>query len=338
MKPTDFSYHLTNYLAKYLPGILGLSVNTISSYRDMFTLMITFYETVVAIKPEKITLTDFTELRMVRFLEWLEKQRGNSTSTRNVRLAAIHAFAKYLAKVYPDCIYEMLKIQSIPFKKCQKKSPEFISMEAMTLLLSLPDIGTKNGRRNATLLSTMYDSGCRVQELCDLTVADIRLEKPATIKVTGKANKTRIIPVMDSMAKLLKQYLKEFGLLSPEKSSLPLFSNSSGKKLTRKGVAYILERYFSQAQKTNPGLFPKKISPHCLRHSKSMHLLQSGVDLIYIRDLLGHVDVKTTEIYARIDSEMKRKALEKSMNITPAIQEPIWQSDKKLLAWLNSLG
>jgi site-specific recombinase XerD len=337
MKPTDFSYHLTNYLGKYLPGILGLSVNTISSYRDMFTLMVTFYET-IGIKPDKIMLTDFTELRMVKFLEWLEKQRGNAISTRNVRLAAIHAFAKYLARVYPDYMHEMLKIQSIPFKKCLKKSPEFVSIEGMTFLLSLPDVRTKNGRRNATILSMMYDSGCRVQELCDLTVSDIRLEKPATIKVNGKASKIRIIPVMDSMAKLLKQYLKEFGLMTPEKSSLPLFSNRSGKKLTRKGVTYILEKYFFQAQEEKPGLFPEKISPHCFRHSKSMHLLQSGVDLIYIRDLLGHVDIKTTEIYARIDSEMKRKSLEKSMNITPVDKEPVWQTDEKLLAWLNSLG
>ncbi len=185
MKPTDFSYHLTNYLGKYLPGILGLSVNTISSYRDMFTLMIIFYETIIGIKPEKIMLKDFTQLRMEKFLEWLEEKRGNVTSTRNVRLAAIHAYAKYLARVYPDYMHEMLKIQTIPFKKCQKKSPEFISIEAMTFLLSLPDIRTKNGRRDATLLSVMYDSGCRVQELCDLTISDIRIQKPATIKVNG---------------------------------------------------------------------------------------------------------------------------------------------------------
>ncbi len=124
----------------------------------------------------------------------------------------------------------------------------------------------------------------------------------------------------------------------PEKSGLSLFLNRSGKKLTRKGVAYILQKYFIQAQETEPGLFPEKMSPHYCRHSKSMHLLQSGVDLIYIRDMLGHVDVKTTEIYARIDSEMKRKTLEKGMNITPVDKEPVWQTNKDLLVWLNGLG
>jgi len=338
MKPTDYSYHLTNYLGKYLPGILGLRTNTISTYRDMFKLMITFYETVIGIKPEKITLKDFTQCRMEKFLEWLEKQRGNSISTRNVRLAAIHAFAKYLARVHPDVMHEMLKIQSIPFKKCRKSVPEYICIEAMTLLLSLPDVSTKNGIRDATLLSLMYDSGCRVQELCDLSVSDIRLQKPSTVKVTGKGNKARIIPIMDPMTKLLKQYLTEFGLMLPEKSGLPLFSNRSGNKLTRKGVTYILQKYFAQAREKDPGLFPKNMSPHCLRHSKSMHLLQSGVDLIYIRDMLGHADVKTTEIYARIDSEMKRQSLEKGMKITPTVNEPVWQTNKELLAWLNSLG
>ncbi len=338
MKSTDFSYHLTNYLGKYLPGILGLSPNTISSYRDMFTLMISFYETVVGIKPEKITLKKFTQHQMEKFLEWLEQQRGNAISTRNVRLAAIHAYAKYLARVKPDIMHEMLKIQSIPFKKCHRMAPKYICIKAMTLLLSLPDVRVKNGLRDATLLSIMYDSGCRVQELCDLTVSDIRIEKPATLKITGKGNKTRIIPIMDSMVKLLKQYLSKFELIFPEKSGLPLFLNRSGEKLTRKGVTYIFHKYFVQARETNSGLFPQKMSPHCCRHSKSMHLLQSGVDLIYIRDILGHVDVKTTEIYARIDSEMKRKALEKGMNIAPADKEPVWQTDQNLLAWLNSLG
>lgn len=338
MKPTDYSYHLTNYLGKYLPGILGLSTNTIASYRDMFALMITFFETEIDIKAEKITLKDLTQHRMERFLEWLEQNRGNSISTRNVRLAAIHAYAKYLLRVLPDFMHEMLKIQSIPFKKCHRKTPEYICIEAMTLLLSLPDIRTKKGRRDATLLSLMYDSGCRVQELCDLTVADIRLQKPATVKVTGKGNKTRIIPIMDSMVNLLKKYMQEFGFIFPGKSLSPLFLNRSGKKLTRKGVTYIFQKYFTRARETEPGLFPEKMSPHCCRHSKSMHLLQSAVNLIYIRDMLGHVDVKTTEIYARIDSEMKRKALETGMNIIPADKEPIWQTNKDLLAWLNSLG
>lgn len=338
MKPTDFSYHLANYLAKYLPGMAGLSSNTISSYRDMFTLLIIFFEFVPGIPPEKLKLKDFNQENIENFLGWLETERKNSVSTRNVRLAAIHAYARYVGRVCPEMMHEMQKIQSIPFKKGNKGTLEYISIEAMTLLLSLPDTHTKDGRRDSVMLSLMYDTGCRVQELCDIKVSDVRIQKPSTVKVTGKGNKTRIIPIMNSMSKLLEKYIHAKGFQQSEKSSYPLFTNQSGEKLTRKGVAYILNKYFIMAQKIDPGIYPEKISPHCFRHSKSMHLLQSGVNLIYIRDLLGHVDIKTTEVYARIDSEMKRKALERSQNITPSEKEPEWQANKELLEWLRSLG
>jgi len=338
MKPTDFSYHLANYLAKYLPGMAGLSINTISSYRDMFTLLIKFYENVQSIPPENLNLKDFNQENIETFLGWLEKERNNSVPTRNVRLAAIHAYAKYVGRVCPELMHEMQKIQSIPFKKGPKGNLEYISIEAMTMLLSLPDTRTKDGKRDSVMLSLMYDTGCRVQELCDLKVSDVRIQKPSTVKVTGKGNKTRIIPIMNAMSKLLENYMQVKGFHQREKSCYPLFTNRSGEKLTRKGVAYILNKYFLMAKEIDPSIYPEKLSPHCTRHSKSMHLLQSGVNLIYIRDLLGHTDIKTTEVYARIDSEMKRKALEQSQNITPSEKEPEWQANKELLEWLRSLG
>lgn len=338
MKPTDFSYHLSNYLARYLPAMAGLSPNTIYSYRDMFTLLIIFFESVPGISSQKLVLKDFNQKNIEIFLGWLETERKNSVSTRNVRLAAIHAYAGYVGRVCPEMMHEMQKIQSIAFKKKNTGSLEYISIKAMTLLLSLPNKHTKEARRDSVMLSLMYDTGCRVQELCDMKALDVRIQKPSTVKVTGKGNKTRIIPIMDSMSKVLEKYMQEKGFGQPHKLSWPLFTNRSNQKLTRKGVSYILNKYFVMAKKTDPCMYPEKISPHCFRHSKSMHLLQSGVNLIYIRDLLGHVDLKTTEKYARIDSEMKRKALERSQNITPSEKEPEWQANKELLEWLSSLG
>jgi len=338
MKPTDFSYHLKNYLAKYLPGMAGLSTNTISSYRDMFTILIIFFESVAGIAPEKLVLKYFNQENIENFLGWLETERKNLVSTRNVRLAAIHAYAGYVGRVCPEMMHEMQKIQSIPLKKEYKDTIKYISIKAMTLLLSLPDTHTRAGRRDCVMLSLMYDSGCRVQEICDLKASDIRIQKPSTVKITGKGNKERIVPIMDPMARLMEKYIKEKGFMQPEKLSCPLFVNRSGQKLTRKGVAYILNKYFLMAREIDPAIYPEKISPHCLRHSKSIHLLQSGVNLIYIRDLLGHSDIKTTEVYARIDSEMKRKALERSQNITPSGKEPEWQANRELLEWLISLG
>ncbi len=143
---------------------------------------------------------------------------------------------------------------------------------------------------------------------------------------------------MKPMSVLLKQYLKENYLIEFYTFDYPLFSNRSKYKLTRAGIAYIVKKYVDEAIKEAPEMFPEKFSPHCFRHSKAIHLLQSGVNLIYIRDFLGHVDIKTTEIYARIDGEMKRKALEKNANNIVSGKLPEWQSNKELMNWLKNLG
>lgn len=338
MKITDFSLQLSNYLGKYLPGIVGLSTNTILSYRDMFTLMLSFYEKELKISAEKLKIVDFNHDNIFKFLKWLETEHNNKVTTRNVRLAAIHAFAKYIERKCPEYMNEMQRIINIPFKKAAKGTLEYINIEAMQILLSIPNVMTKSGLRDAALLSLMYDSGCRVQELCDMIVSDIRLDSPSTARVTGKGKKTRIVPIMEPMKQLLMNYMKSVNYLDIKKAFCPLFSNRCGQKLTRKGVSHILNKYFIIAKQQNPGLYPEKLTPHCFRHSKSMHLLQSGVNLIYIRDLLGHVDIKTTEIYARIDSEMKRKALEKGNNLIPSVEGPSWKDNKDLLEWLSSLG
>ena len=184
------------------------------------------------------------------------------------------------------------------------------------------------------LIALIYDSGARVQEIADLTVGDIRLT-PATVKLTGKGNITRIIPITGQTTKILDTYLKEYGLLGEEAINLPLFSNRGNCKLTRAGITYILSKYVEVAKKKEPKLFPKKVSPHLLRHSKAMHLLQANVNLIYIRDFLGHASVTTTERCAKADSEIKRKAIEKA--------NPNFLPDKKynkkekneLLNWLK---
>lgn len=144
---------------------------------------------------------------------------------------------------------------------------------------------------------------------------------------------------MEPTADIVRQYISAFGLTDSGKRSYPLFPNRSGKKLTRAGIKYILDKHVESARNVNPGILPDVISPHSFRHSKAMHLLQAGVNLVYIRDILGHADLKTTEIYARIDSEMKRKALEEAFtNTIPSEAVPLWQRDGELLNWLQSLG
>jgi site-specific recombinase XerD len=338
MKPTNFAYYLTNFLSSYLPGIAGLSQNTIMSYRDTFSLFLDFCSKNRKIKPERVSLEHLNKKLIEDYLEWLEKTRKCIASTRNVRLAAFHSFCRYLQVEFPDFMHPAQQILSIPMKKNRKISVEYITLEAIKLLLDKPDYSTRRGRRDMVLLSLLYDSGARVQELVDIKVRDIRTVYPATAKLTGKGNKTRVVPLMKPMAELLKSYLRENCLLNPHTFDYPLFSNRSKNKLTRAGVAYVVKKYATSAIKESPELFPKKVSPHCFRHSKAMHLLQSGVNLIYIRDFLGHVDIQTTEVYARVDGEMKRKALEKNNPGIISDKIPAWQNDKKLMNWLKNLG
>lgn len=338
MKPTDFAYYLANFLSKFLPGTMGLSPNTIMSYRDTFCLLLEFYRAVEKKRAEKITLEDLDRKLVEKYLEWIETKRHCMISTRNVRLAAIHAFCRFLQMELPDSIYRAQQILAIPVKKAKKPTVEYISLDAMKYLLERPDSSTKAGRRDLVLLSLLYDSGARVQELADLKVLDVRVVDPATVKLTGKGKKSRIVPLMRPMANILEQYLEENGFTEPFSRDYPLFQNRSKGKLTREGITYTVKKYATEAINKAPELFPEKLSPHCFRHSKAVHLLQSGVNLIYIRDFLGHVDIQTTEIYARIDGEMKRKALEKSTNKIVSDKLPEWQRNPGLMNWLKKLG
>ncbi|MHC1759010.1 MAG: tyrosine-type recombinase/integrase [Negativicutes bacterium] len=338
MKPTDFAYSLTNYLAKYLPGEVGASQNTIQSYRDTFSILLRYCALEKNIPTEKLTLQHLDKDLIQDFLNWLETDRNCSVSTRNQRLAGIHAFFKHLQLTQPQAIYQHQQILAIPVKKTLKKSIDYLTLDAVKNLLAMPDQTTKTGRRDVVLLSLMYESGARVQELADVTVADVRLHSPATVKLTGKGNKTRLVPLLEPMARILEQYVKEKKLNLPQCNEYPLFRNRGGNKLSRSGIAYILEKHFVEAKKEFPECFPNGISPHVMRHSKAMHLLQSGVNLIYIRDLLGHVSIQTTELYAKADGSAKRKALENAYGNVVSDELPEWQQNANLLEWLQSLG
>jgi site-specific recombinase XerD len=340
MKRTaDFPYYLSKFLTRYLPGEAGASQNTILSYRDTFSLLLKYSKSQENILPENMTLDLFTRELVTAFLSWIESERSCSVSTRNQRLAAIHSFCRFMQLEDVIRLNQYQLIISIPKKKGKKGTINYMSPEGIKLILEQPDVQKMLGRRDMVLLSLMYDTGSRAQEMVDLTVGDVRFDMPATVKITGKGGKTRIVPLMAPTADLVRNYISDFGLSGSAKRSYPLFPNRRGTKLTRAGIKYILDKYVESARIENSGLLPNVISPHCFRHSKAMHLLHAGVNLVYIRDILGHADLKTTEIYARIDGEMKRKALEKAFtNIIPSEETPLWQRDGELLNWLQRLG
>lgn len=335
MRTTDFAQCLASYLTMYLPGQIGLSENTILSYRDTFKLVLQFSEKERGLPSAKITLADFDVGFIADFLNWLEQERGCSVSTRNQRLAALRTFARYARTQSPAYLLESQKIMDLKAKKSSASSIAYLSPDDVQSILTQTDTSSKYGRRDMILLSLMYDSGARVQEICDLRVRDVRLHKPSTVTLTGKGRKSRFVPIMTSTASALTLYFSENGLSAPEKADQPLFLNHQHEKLTRAGIAYILKKYLLAAKKVNPAL-PQKVSPHVLRHSKAMHMLQAGVNLIYIRDFLGHVHVETTEIYAKADTEMTRRAIE-SAHIKTAPDLPAWTDDRDLMALLTDL-
>jgi site-specific recombinase XerD len=336
MKPTDFSKYLTDYLTRYLSHERGSSSNTITAYRDTFVLFITFMNQVKNIKAEKLFMKLITKASVVEFLNWLQSERECSDTTRNLQLAGLHSFFRYVQYQNPDNLFEYQEIMSIKVKKTKKIAINYLTIDGIKLLLEQPCIITKRGRRDLALLSLMYDTGARVQEVIDLTPSSVHLDKPYTIQITGKGNKTRIVPLLEEQIKILRNYLAEFGLFKPQTRSYLLFFNSRHEKLTRPGVTHILLKYADKARKRDTKLIPDKLSCHSLRHSKAMHLLQAGVNLVYIRDILGHVSVQTTEIYARADSKQKREALEKAyVDIGPK-EEPVWENNENLLSWLKS--
>jgi site-specific recombinase XerD len=335
MKTTDFAEHLAVFLTMHLPGQRGLSTNTILSYRDTFKQVLQYAET-LGIHPEKLMLTQFNADFVEAFLAWLEKERGCGRGTRNQRLAAIHSFARYVHSKRPEYLFESQKIMDIRSKKRPEPQLPFLTPDTIRAVLSQPDMSTKYGRRDAVLLSLMYDSAARVQELCDLRVRDVRLHGPYTVTLTGKGAKIRSVPIMSDTAALLKKYVVENKMTTTDKYDYPLFQNHQHSKLTRAGVAYILKKYCDSARKHFPHV-PVKLSPHVFaRHSKAMHMLQAGVNLVYIRDFLGHVNISTTEIYSRADAESKRAAIEKAaIKVTSDL--PDWAQDKSLMAILTNI-
>lgn len=340
MKITNFSKYITDFFTKYLTLERGASNNTISSYRDTFILLSIFMEEKRGIKLRRLTLDDITQDVIIEFLNWLQEERKCSSSTRNQRLAVIRSFFSYIQYRNPEFMHECHKIMSIRSKKAPQKVISYLSIEGIKLLLEQPDITTQKGKRDLALLSLMYDTGARVQEMIDLTVSSCRFNKPYILQLIGKGNKSRIVPLMEDQVKILKSYMVENKLSEPFAGEYLLFCNSRKQKFTRAGITNIFLKYVKMARKLSPELIPDNLSCHSLRHSKAMHLLQAGVNLVYIRDILGHVSVQTTEIYAKADIKLKREALEKAYtSVQPEkVTSPIWMEDSDLKNWLVNLG
>lgn len=333
MNDNSFSYHLTKYFADYMPNQLALSVNTIRSYRDTFVQLMEFYREAYRIPPEKLGYSSFTAQKTEEFLTWLEEKRGIGTSTRNQRLAAVHSFFRYLQYRDPAGFSQCAEVLSVPFKKSPVSTVEYMTLEETAFLFTLPDQQDDAQFRDLAILTLLYESGARVQELLDLCPAHIRFGATDTVILHGKGNKTRQVPISVDVAKIIKNYIRRSGRLKPNE---PLFVNRRGEKLTRAGVQYVIDKYVDMGRKARPEYFRGRITNHSFRHSKAMHLLEAGVNLIYIRDMLGHTSVLTTEIYARSNPKIKEEQLKKN-STSIETQDKYSREDKEdLIKWLKN--
>jgi integrase/recombinase XerD len=328
-----FAVAIKNYFIEYIPTIRGYSGHTLSCYRDTFSLLIKY---VLKNSKKNINIEDLSPDTIIDFLNYLEFERGNSITTRNIRLAAIHSFFRYVYTRYPECSLLCSQILSIRFKKAPKKEIAYLERDELEAILTEIKRDTQKGERDYLLVSIMFNSGGRIQEVLDLVPASIHFLKPYYVKFFGKGKKERICPLWPQTIQLILKYIELVGA-KPD-SNKPIFCNNQGTKLTRCGANYILKKYVNLASIKEPSLRQKKIHPHCIRHSTAMHLLKSGVDIVTISHWLGHSNLDTTNIYTNINFDSKREALNKIDPIASNKQErAVWKENKSILEWLKTI-
>jgi len=325
---------LRRFLGDYLPHQRAFSAHTILSYRDTLKLLLQF----AAGRKRRVadlTVADLMPTTIITFLDHIEEHRGNKAATRNVRLSAIHSFFNYLGAGWPEHLDQARRVLAITFKRTDHRTIDYLEAEELRTILELIDRHNATGRRDYVLLTLMFNTGARVQEVVSLQTTDLRLTAPYSVTFFGKGRKERICPLWPETARLLQQYLTDTGLDSRETASL--FRNHQGTPLTRFGARLILQRHVARASAVLPSLKRKRIHPHSLRHSTAVHLLNSGVDLSTIAHWLGHTSINTTHKYVTIDLEAKRAAIAKVEPVTKSVRRPRWQTDNDLLTWLESL-
>jgi len=323
------------FLLEHLVSERNLARNTQRSYRDTLTLLIPFVAEKVGKQVEQLTVSNISAALVREFLLELEEQRRCSVRTRNQRLAAIHALARFIGQHSPEHIEWCGQVRGIPFKKHAHVQVTYLEKAEMDALLAAPDRQTAQGCRDYTLLLFLYNTGARADEVAQLTIANLDLCKVprrdhSSAQIRGKGNKRRRCP-------LWPQTVNEIGpLIIGRAAHEAVFLNRCGQPLTRFGIHTLVERYVRRVSAQMPILATKRVSPHTIRHTTATHLLRAGVDINTIRAWLGHVLLETTNIYTEIDLEMKAKALA-SCEVTENKRVKRWREDKGLMAFLRTL-
>jgi integrase/recombinase XerD len=328
----SFPTLLQDYFTQRLALQRQASPRTIASYRDAFRLLLCYAETKTGKPPVALQLSDFDAPLIIGFLDHLEAERKNSVRSRNARLAAVRSFLKYASLRDPASLPVIQRALAIPMKRFDREILGFLTHEEIESLLAVPDLSTWSGQRDHAMLSTFYNTGARVSEITALRVSEVTLDRSATVLLHGKGRKERVVPLWKQTAAILRRWLGQHGSVRPD---APLFPNRAGIPMSRSGVEDRLATMVAGARARCPTLEGRRISPHTLRHSTAMHLLQSGVDITVIALWLGHESLATTHQYVEADLAMKERALQKLQ--PPSSRQLRFQASDRLLAFLDNL-
>ena len=327
----NIARYIKHFLAEYLTQQRGCSLDTVRSYRDALCSLLRHLQEKHRIAPNGIKVTDLSTENIMGFLNDLQHSRKNSAPTRNLRLSAIRSFAKYLRWKEPTLTSDLDGLLAIPSKRTTRQVLDFLTRDEMEAILEAPDADTWSGKRDRALFAAMYNTGARVSEIVGSLVSDVTLTPGGIFHLRGKGRKERVLPLWKRTARSLSKWIKANHLRQEQ----PIFANARGAAMTRSGVEKRLHEAVRKASEACPSLKTKRVSPHTLRHTTAMHLLQSGVDITLIAMWLGHESIETTHFYITTNLELKEKALK-------AIQPPSggtfrFQPDDELLRFLQSL-
>lgn len=327
----EFPSLVQEFFCERLVNQQNVSPQTVGAYRDAFRLFFRFIREQCNRRPSEITIADFETTEVLQFLQYLEEQRGNCIRTRNARLAALRSFIEYAASKNPTYVATSHRLLAIPMKRFQLPQLQFLSNQEMMAIINNTDQRTWSGRRDRLMFTVLYNTGARVSELIGICIQDLRLDGHPAVRLHGKGRKERTVPLWGSTARALSAWMKELSL----ESTGVVFPHAGGRPLSRSGVEYRLRLAVNRACGDCGSLMGKNISPHTIRHTTALHLLESGVDITVIALWLGHENIQTTHRYIEADMKMKQHAI--AMLDAPKGKRTSRRQDDRLLQFLNSL-
>lgn len=329
---TALAPHLSRFLREHLPRERKASPHTCEAYAYSFQLLVAFAARQLKLKPSQLQVEQLDVPMILAFLEHIEIERGNSARTRNARLAAINAFFRYLEYRLVSCLDQACQIRAIPIKKTDQRLIKSLTRAELQGLLDAPDPRTAAGLRDRAMLHLAFAAGLRASELVNLRMDQLDCQTRTTIHVLGKGRRERLLPLWKETAIVLKAWLA----VRPQNAAPELFLNAAGHAMTRSGFAYILAKHVATAERKQPSIANKRVTPHVLRHTCAMHTLQATRDLRKVSLWLGHTSLQSTEIYLRADPTEKLEAL--AATVPPTLRRGRFEAPDKLMTMLQTVG